>query len=423
MPPRAGGTATTHDSGDVQIGARSEASPDGLVRVVCLLCGRAAAADDLFWGCGACGVSAPLTVADPPPQLTGLMVGDAVREARCTFSRGFAGIDIRAPMSTPMTAAPTFGAGVFLKHEAFSLTGSHKDRFHAVAARVALALGARGIVASSTGNHGVSAAAHAAAAGLPAVVFCHPEAPAGLLRAIGAFGGEAAQLDSVAQREELIALVREGWFPATSMDPALSGAANPFAVEGYKAIACETVEQLGRLPEAVFIPTAGGDTLYGVMKGFAELAALCGAPMPTVFAVQPEGASSLSQSLTAGTQVAVAEPHSIALSIADPRSGRHAMIAIARWGGGVLDVAEAAIETAMIDLARIGVYIDPASAAALAGYRLAVARGDIAADALSVLLLTSSGFKWPDAMAAVFPSGAVRDAAELRRRLALRSGA
>ncbi|MDF3015104.1 MAG: hypothetical protein K0R44_329, partial [Thermomicrobiales bacterium] len=157
---------------------------------------------------------------------------------------------------------------MYLKNEAFSLTGSHKDRYNAVAARVARHLGSRGIVASSTGNHGVSAAAQAAVAGLPSVVFCHPEAPAGLLRAIGAFRGVAAQLEPGAQRAALVALVDDGWFPATSMDPTLSGAANPFAAEGYKVTAYETVEQLGTMPDAVFIPTAGGDTYYGITKGF-----------------------------------------------------------------------------------------------------------------------------------------------------------
>jgi threonine synthase len=369
--------------------------------VACLLCGTAAAADNVFWGCDACGVAAPLAVADTL----------------------FSGAHAPTSVMTPLSPAPLIGAGVFLKNEAFSLTGSHKDRFHAVASRVALDLGSRGIVASSTGNHGVSAAAYAAAAGLPSVVFCHPEAPAGLLRAIGAFGGVAAQLDPPTQREELVTLVRDGWFPATSMDPTLSGAANPFGAEGYKAIAYETAEQFGRLPEAVFVPTAGGDTLYGVMRGFAELAALREERMPTIFAVQPEAASALSRSLAAGVQVAVSHPRSVALSIADPRTGRHAMVAITRWGGVAIDVTEAAITAAMSELAKVGIYADPASAAALAGYRLAVSRNLIAANATAILLLTSSGFKWPDAMAEVFPAENVRDAAELRRRLAARTGA
>ncbi|MBA2519570.1 MAG: pyridoxal-phosphate dependent enzyme, partial [Chloroflexia bacterium] len=330
----------------------------------------------------------------------------------------FAADGERAPSPpTPLAPAPRFGPGVWLKHEACSLTGSHKDRFHAVTARVARRLGSRGIVASSTGNHGVAAAAHAAAAGLPAVVFCHPAAPAGLLRAIGAFGGIAAQLDPAAQREALVGLVEAGWFPATTMDPVLAGAANPFGAEGYKAIAYEIVEQLGAMPESVFIPTAGGDTYYGMLKGFAEVAALSGGSMPVVFAIQPEGANALTRSLAAGRQETVEHPVSIALSLTDQRTGRQAMAAAARWGGRALDVAETAIRAAIGDLAGMGIYPDPASAAALAGYRHAVASGMLGGRATAVLLLTSSGFKWPEAMAEVFPAAAVRGADELRSRL------
>ena len=323
---------------------------------------------------------------------------------------------------TPLDPAPRLSRGVYLKNEAFSLTSSHKDRYNAVAAKVARLLGSRGMVASSTGNHGVSAAAHAAAAGLPSVVFCHPEAPAGLLRAIGAVRGLAAQLEPDAQRAALVALVEDGWFPATSMDPALSGAANPFGAEGYKVTAYETVEQLGTMPDAVFIPTAGGDTYYGITKGFAEVAELSGVPMPVVFALQPEGANPLSRSLTIGHQVTLERPASIALSIADPRTGRHAMVAVARWGGHALDVAETAIREAIADLAGIGIYADPASAAALAGYRKAIETGAIAPHAKAVLVLTSSGFKWPDAMAAVFPADAVHSVDELQHRLAASIG-
>ncbi len=363
-----------------------------------------------------------MTLVYEPAPRRDLGLAEAITEARQHFApfAPTAGAFSRPP--TPLDPAPRLGRGVYLKNEAFSLTSSHKDRYNAVAAKVARLLGSRGMVASSTGNHGVSAAAHAAAAGLPSVVFCHPEAPAGLLRAIGAVRGVAAQLEPGAQRAALVALVEDGWFPATSMDPTLSGAANPFGAEGYKVTAYETVEQLGTMPDAVFIPTAGGDTYYGITKGFAEVAELSGAPMPVVFALQPEGANPLSRSLTAGRQITLERPASIALSIADPRTGRQAMVAVERWGGHSLDVAEAAIRAAIADLAGIGIYADPASAAALAGYRQAIETGAIAPHAKAVLLLTSSGFKWPDAMAAVFPAGAVHSVDELQHRLAARAG-
>jgi threonine synthase len=384
-----------------------------------MLCGSTADSDALFTGCAVCGVAAPLELKYEPSARAGLGIGAAVREARRVYSPLAPIRDgATAKPMTPLLGAPRFGPGVSLKNEAVSLTGSHKDRYHTVAANVARLLGAKGVVASSTGNHGVSAAAHAAAVGLPTVVFCHAEAPAGLLRAIGAFGGVAAQLPPDEQEAALRALVGEGWFPATSMDPVLSGASNPFGGEGYKVVAQEIVTQLGAMPKTVFVPTAGGDTYYGMLKGFAELAELTGSPMPVVFAIQPEGANSFSRSVAAGEQITLERPASIALSLSDPRTGRHAMIARERWGGQVVDVSEGGIRRAIADLARMGIYPDPASAAALAGYRRALQTGSVEPGATAVLLLTSSGFKWPDAMAEVFPATTVRSTRELERWLA-----
>lgn len=393
-------------------------------RIACVLCGASAPAEHPYWGCQVCGQQAPLAVAYPSLPATGLSLTAAAASARVAYAL-FADQADAAPASapTPLTHAPSFGSHVHLKQETFSRTHSHKDRYQAVAARMARLAGCRGVVASSTGNHGASAAAHATAAGLPSVVFCHPDAPEGLLRAIGAFGGTVAQLSAAEQRSALIELVRDGWFPATSLDPALNGAANPYGAEGYKAVAWEIVEQLGNLPAAVFIPTAGGDTFYGIAKGLAEVAALAGVATPRVYAIQPVGANALSQSVAAGRQITLEAPDSIALSIADAQSGRHALAALAAWNGHVLDVSEAAIRTAVIDLARAGIYTDPASAAALAGFRQAVAEQEIDEEATAVLLLTSSGFKWPDAMEAVFPVRSAHSQDELWRALAARRDA
>lgn len=393
-------------------------------RVACVLCGAPASVEQPYWGCQVCGLQAPLTVAYTPLTVTGLSPAAAAATARSAYALFGDEADVSsAGAPTPLTHAPSFGSHVHLKQETFSRTHSHKDRYQAVAARMARLAGCRGVVASSTGNHGASAAAHATAAGLSSVVFCHPDAPEGLLRAIGAFGGVVAQVPAAEQRAALIELVRDGWFPATSLDPALNGAANPYGAEGYKAIAWEIVEQLGDLPSAVFIPTAGGDTFYGIAKGLAEVAALAGVAMPRVYAIQPVGANALSQSVAAGRQVTLEAPNSIALSIADAQSGRHALAALAAWNGHVLDVSEAAIRTAVIDLARDGIYTDPASAAALAGYRQAVAEREIDEEATAVLLLTSSGFKWPDAMEAVFPVRSAHSQDELWRELASRRDA
>ena len=68
--------------------------------------------------------------------------------------------------------------------------------------------------------------------------------------------------------------------------------ANPFGLEGYKTIAFEIVEQLGSAPDRVFVPVGGGDSIYGVWKGFRELLELGAIDRaPRMYACQAGGAS------------------------------------------------------------------------------------------------------------------------------------
>ena len=99
--------------------------------------------------------------------------------------------------------------------------------------------------------------------------------------------------------------------------------------------------------------------------------------MPVVFAVQPEEPTRLVGVSPPDDRSPSEHPASIALSLADQQSGRHAMVAIEQWGGQALDVTEDAIRGAHRRPRRNGIYTDPASAAALAGYRQAVATGRI----------------------------------------------
>ena len=95
---------------------------------------------------------------------------------------------------TPLLDAGPGAGHDLLKLEARNPTGSHKDRFHAISAALARLAGAPGVVTTSTGNHGVSCAAHAAAEGLPSVVLATGAVPPALALQIAAHGGLLAQV-------------------------------------------------------------------------------------------------------------------------------------------------------------------------------------------------------------------------------------
>jgi threonine synthase len=367
----------------------------------CTECGATREPGLHWFGCAECG--APLEVIYPPGTDPALPIPAAARTdlaARPTPLLRLA--------SDPLT---------LLKLELHNPTGSHKDRFHAVTSGIARMAGAPGIVTTSTGNHGVSCAAHAARDGLPCVVLSTQALPRALAFQIAAHGAKLVRLDAAGRRAALVELVERGWVPATSSDPALTGAGNPYGAEGYRAIADEVLDELGSLPDVVFVPVASGDTILGVARGFASAARRLDREPPTIVSCQPAGAATISTSLAAGRPVTLERPESIARSTADAASGRLAIETV-RHGGLALTVPDAAIAEATRDLAERGLYVETSSALALAGARAARAQGLVAADALGVALLTAGGRGWSEDADGVFPAPRwIDDREELQRAL------
>jgi threonine synthase len=387
----------------------------------CVFCGAEAPIGTLPVGCQACDAqpAAPLEVVYDDAGFEPEDLNDAIAHLR-QFRQpieGSALVSLGRSASTPLVPVPKLGPDLWVKNETTNATWSHKDRTHEVSVGAARLLGSRGVVASSTGNHGAAAAAHATKAGLPSLVFCHPDASDIAMLMIRAYGGVVAQLSPDDARQLLSDVVDDGWFPATTMDPAVSVKSNPYGAEGYKSIAYEVVEALQRLPATVLVPSASGDTLYGVMKGFAEVAELVGGRMPRIVGVQPTGAAPLILSMEVGHSVRVDDAKSVALSIADPFTGRHALIALQRWGGSAVAVTDDSIVAAVKALAAEGLLVEPASAAGLAGYWDLRDAGQIDTTGPTVLLVTNSGAKWPRELAEEFPGSALRTSDEVRAEL------
>jgi threonine synthase len=358
-------------------------------RLECLTCGRVQPPSSTWGGCVACGDQEPVVVTyDPTLALT-----DAAEVARTLTPTLPEHVLDLGQGATPLVAAPELAANLHLKVEGQNPTGSHKDRFQAIAVGLARALGYPGVVTSSTGNHGAAAAAFAARAGLRCLVCLHPEAPPALMSQIASYG---AAIAIVPGREgELISrLVDGGWYPATSADPALAGRANPYGSEGYKRIAFEIVETLGDVPPVVAVAAASGDTLYGIWRGFQDLHERLGLRVPGLLACQPVGSAPLALALREDGRGVVSEPHSLALSVRDASSGRHASRLVRSHVALPVTVEEDQLADATRALAAHGFCVEPASALALAGLRLARERGVVASEAPAVAILTSSGLNW-----------------------------
>ena len=314
---------------------------------------------------------------------------------------------------TPLVADP-HDANAWLKLESRNPTGSHKDRFHAVCAALARLGGAPGLVTTSTGNHGVACAAHAAREGLRAVVLTTAALPRALAAQITLHGGIVARLDAHGRRRVLRELLDAGWLPATSSDPALSGAGMPYGADGYRALADEIVAALGRLPNAVAVPAASGDTLVGIGRGLVDAAERHGMPMPVILACQPAGAAALAASISEGRPIELAAPISCARSTADGRAGRLAIRLVQERGAAVV-VEDAAIVDATRSLAACGFHVETSAALAVAGVRAARDAGLIEDGARAVAVVTAAGRGWNEDEPALLCDTPLKDAEAVLR--------
>ena len=244
------------------------------------------------------------------------------------------------------------------------------------------------------GNHGAAAAAYAARAGLPCVLFITEGTEPHLLRMVAAYGAAIVPLPRPLRRVLMAELVhRAGYMPVSSITATHTG--HPFGPEGYKTIAWELYRQLGdRLPAAVFVPTAYAELLYGVWLGFKDLQRVAGVgPPPQLIACEPAAGAPLRAALAAGRPVVqVDEAPTAAYSIVVGANSYRGVLAVQESEGEALALTDTEIAAAQTALGREGLWAEFSGAAGAAGLRQAAAAG-LRFDGPVVCLMTSSGFK------------------------------
>ncbi len=297
-------------------------------------------------------------------------------------------------------------ARLLAKDETRNPTWSFKDRLASVAVSVAKSIGARVIVSSSTGNAGAAAAAYAAKAGLPCVIFTTSGAAGPLMIQMRAYGATVFPLENKADRWPLMQhAVREfGWFPTSPFFGPVVGS-NPYGIEGYKTLAYEIAETMDwDVPDCCVVPVCYGDALVGMWRGFKDLRTL-GWTRRTPRLIAAEIYGSLTRALSEGTDALPDMPmthETVAKSVTATRSTFQALKAIRESGGTAVVVSNDAIMNWQQTLARgEGLYVEPASAGALAGIEQLRARGEIKSGETVVALLTASGLKDTAGTAAV----------------------
>ncbi len=291
-------------------------------------------------------------------------------------------------ISVPRIAERIGAAAVYIKYEGQNPTGSFKDRGMVAAVSEAAGRGAARVICASTGNTSAAAAAYAARAGMSAIVLIpQGKVARGKLAASVAYGARVIQIEG--SFDEALSLVRT---ISTELPIALVNSVNPYRLEGQKTAAFEICDELGRAPDMLCIPVGNAGNISAYYMGFRQYDALRQTGLPRMIGIQAAGAAPL----VLGHDVEHPETIATAIRIGKPARGAQALEAAAQTGGAIRSVSDSAILDARDMLAREGIWVEPASAASLAGL-LSLPSADCA-EKIIVCVCTGHGLKDPDSI-------------------------
>jgi threonine synthase len=279
------------------------------------------------------------------------------------------------------------GGDVWLKVEGDNPTGSFKDRGMTAAISVARHEGAAAVVCASTGNTSASMSAYAARAGLTPIVLM----PEGKIAA-----GKMAQ---AVIHGALIVMVRGNFDHCLELARALSwsypvalvNSVNPIRLQGQKTAAFEVVDFLGDAPDIHLLPVGNAGNITAYWLGYEQYAALGRTTRrPRMRGFQAEGAAPL----VTGEPFPDPETKATAIRVGNPASWKQAEAAAHESGGRFRALSDAQILAAQAELARReGVFVEPASAAGVAGLLADLAAGESYAGLTVVITVTGHGLK------------------------------
>lgn len=303
---------------------------------------------------------------------------------------------------TPLYDAPRLAAGLGLKHvwvkdDGRNPTASFKDRASAIAVVKAQEKNAEIITTASTGNAAAALSGICASVEQPNVIFVPEAAPQAKIAQLLVYGSTVMLVKGTyddAFELCLEAAAEYGWYNRNT-------AYNPYMTEGKKTAVYEICEQLHwNAPDVIFVSVGDGCIIGGLHKGLKDLLALGWIDhMPRIIGVQAEGSAFMYEAWRDGEDVLTKAPVSgktVADSISAglPRDRIKALTAVTETNGAYVCVTDDEILEAIPALARgVGVFAEPAGAAAYAGLVKAVADGLVSADDRIVVLNTGNGLK------------------------------
>ncbi|NHA68649.1 threonine synthase [Phycicoccus flavus] len=291
------------------------------------------------------------------------------------------------------------GAEVYVKYEGLNPTASFKDRGMTAAISVAKGQGAKAVICASTGNTSASAAAYAVKAGMTCAVLV-PDGKIALGKLSQAIAHGATLIQVEGNFDDCLTVARK---LAESYPVELVNSVNPARIEGQKTAAFEVVDALGDAPDIHVLPVGNAGNITAYWKGYREYASAATAPdgsevdavatrTPAMWGFQAAGAAPI----VLGHPVDEPETIATAIRIGNPASWRQAVEA-REESGGVIDAVtdEEILEAQRLLSSTEGVFVEPGSAASIAGLMKQHRAGLVPAGATVVCTVTGHGLKDP----------------------------
>jgi threonine synthase len=276
---------------------------------------------------------------------------------------------------------------VWLKYEGINPTGSFKDRGMTMAISKAAEDGAKAVICASTGNTSASAAAYATKAGMiSAVLIPAGKIATGKLAQAVIHGAEILQV--AGNFDDCLTLARE---LSENYPVALVNSVNPFRIEGQKTAAFEVIDMLGFAPDIHALPVGNAGNITAYWKGYNEYRKDgISKSLPQMYGFQAAGAAPLVK----GKPVLKPETIATAIRIGNPASWDQAIEARDKSGGVIDSVTDKEILAAYAIVAgKEGVFVEPSSAAGIAGLIKYKKAGKLPKGKKIVITVTGHGLK------------------------------
>ena len=291
-------------------------------------------------------------------------------------------------------------SNLYIKNEGENPTGSFKDRGMTVGVTKAVELGARHVICASTGNTSASLAAYAARAGIKCTVLIPSGKIAyGKLSQAMIHGAKVLQVKG--NFDEALEFVLK--LAEKHKTIYLLNSINPFRIEGQKSLGYEICEQLNNeTPDRIIVPVGNAGNISAIWKGLKEFYQLgLIKKLPKMTGIQAVGSAPIVQAIKTDCDkiIPVENPETVAtaIRIGAPVSWKKAVNAIRESHGTAETVTDEEILNSQKLLAQIeGIFVEPASAASIAGLNKLIKRGIILEDERVVCVTTGHGLKDPD---------------------------